>query len=314
MKKTLIALSLAAAAFGANAYPLVSVHDAARGHVTPDTTVILSSLSGDSIYVSGNVVEDATNRVFKIEVPRSFCEGTQTNTVVTIDNKDLARAKNQGADVNSQAAYGVCNYHYHKLMSQIIVQEAPVQPYIIDQDRHVEFDGLGNCLRSTNWSKELIASVLTISGEPVGQACGDMAIPAPVVAVPADVAPAPEAKHVTIALDLGADVLFGFDHDNLTELGMDKLAQFARDVKALDHVDSINVEAYTDHFGSNAYNQKLSDRRAAVVKSFLVKEGLDAAIISTKGYGESQAAKRGSIKAVAGDRHAKVTAEGTSTK
>jgi outer membrane protein OmpA-like peptidoglycan-associated protein len=49
----------------------------------------------------------------------------------------------------------------------------------------------------------------------------------------------------------------------------------------------ISVEGYTDNIGSDAYNQALSERRAAAVKEYLVKHGVDAAKIQSAGHGES---------------------------
>ena len=49
----------------------------------------------------------------------------------------------------------------------------------------------------------------------------------------------------------------------------------------------IVVAGYTDNVGKDSYNQKLSERRAASVKAYLVKSGVPKSQISSKGYGES---------------------------
>jgi OOP family OmpA-OmpF porin len=48
------------------------------------------------------------------------------------------------------------------------------------------------------------------------------------------------------------------------------------------------LQGHTDNVGKDAYNNKLSQRRADSVKAYVVSKGIDAARISTKGYGESQ--------------------------
>lgn len=48
------------------------------------------------------------------------------------------------------------------------------------------------------------------------------------------------------------------------------------------------AEGHTDSTASEAYNQKLSERRAASVKDYLVKGGIDASRIETAGFGESR--------------------------
>jgi len=49
----------------------------------------------------------------------------------------------------------------------------------------------------------------------------------------------------------------------------------------------VEVDGHTDGRGSVPYNLKLSDRRAASVKQYLVGRGVDAARMSSKGYGKS---------------------------
>jgi OOP family OmpA-OmpF porin len=51
---------------------------------------------------------------------------------------------------------------------------------------------------------------------------------------------------------------------------------------------SVTVAGHTCNLGSDAYNQRLSERRAASVKAYLVKKGIPASEISTIGYGESR--------------------------
>lgn len=50
----------------------------------------------------------------------------------------------------------------------------------------------------------------------------------------------------------------------------------------------IEVAGHTDSVGSDAYNLRLSEARAASVRSYLVSQGVAAATIYAKGYGERQ--------------------------
>ena len=50
---------------------------------------------------------------------------------------------------------------------------------------------------------------------------------------------------------------------------------------------NVEVAGHTCSLGSDAYNQRLSERRAASVKAYLVKQGIASSTISTRGYGES---------------------------
>lgn len=51
---------------------------------------------------------------------------------------------------------------------------------------------------------------------------------------------------------------------------------------------NMEVSGHTDNRGSDAYNQKLSEKRAASVKAYLVKKGVAVGRISAKGYGKTK--------------------------
>ncbi len=51
---------------------------------------------------------------------------------------------------------------------------------------------------------------------------------------------------------------------------------------------SVEISGHTDNVGSDASNQKLSERRANAVKDWLVREGINPDRITAVGYGESQ--------------------------
>ncbi len=50
----------------------------------------------------------------------------------------------------------------------------------------------------------------------------------------------------------------------------------------------VEIGGHTDSVGPGDKNQRLSERRAAAVRQFLVGEGVDAARLTVKGYGESE--------------------------
>lgn len=51
---------------------------------------------------------------------------------------------------------------------------------------------------------------------------------------------------------------------------------------------NFEINGYTDHTGTETLNDRLSIRRAEALKSYLVKKGVDAARLSTKGNGKDQ--------------------------
>ena len=47
------------------------------------------------------------------------------------------------------------------------------------------------------------------------------------------------------------------------------------------------ITGYTDRIGSSAYNQKLSERRAVAVRTYLASKGVDAVRLKAQGKGEA---------------------------
>ena len=95
--------------------------------------------------------------------------------------------------------------------------------------------------------------------------------------------PAPVAEKVTLA----ADVLFDFDKSVLKPEGKNKLDDLANKVKAI-NLEVVIAIGHTDSIGSDAYNQKLSVRRAESVKAYLASKGVEPNRIYTEGKGEKQ--------------------------
>ena len=52
----------------------------------------------------------------------------------------------------------------------------------------------------------------------------------------------------------------------------------------------VRVDGHTDARGSDAYNQSLSERRAAAVRQFFIEEGIEPGRLESRGFGESQPA------------------------
>ncbi len=85
------------------------------------------------------------------------------------------------------------------------------------------------------------------------------------------------------------DVLFDFNKSTITKQGQMILDNAAAVVNSGEFARlKINVSGHADWVGSEGYNQALSERRANVVKSYLVKKGVAANRIRTFAYGETQ--------------------------
>src|ERR1700694_1689740 len=88
-----------------------------------------------------------------------------------------------------------------------------------------------------------------------------------------------------VRIDLAADVLFDFDKSYLLPKAQQTLKQAAEIVREKAK-GTVRIEGYTDSKGSELYNQKLSERRAAAVKSwFITKVSLRNVSFNSHGFG-----------------------------
>jgi outer membrane protein OmpA-like peptidoglycan-associated protein len=88
-----------------------------------------------------------------------------------------------------------------------------------------------------------------------------------------------------VRVDLAADVLFDFDKDTLLPKAEETLNKAAAFVKERNKGGVIRIDGYTDAKGSDAYNEKLSLRRADSVRKWFQAHGLAALRFKTQGFG-----------------------------
>jgi OOP family OmpA-OmpF porin len=147
--------------------------------------------------------------------------------------------------------------------------------------------GAGVCVRTSQWTPALA----------VAECDPDLiAKPAPVVAPKPAPAPAPEAKpapkpeakpkpakpqmmNVERKIELQG---MPFDKAEMTPDNVKELDEFMADLKPVT-LGAIIVTGHTDRIGSLKYNQRLSERRAVVVKDYVVSKGIDPKLIFWEG-------------------------------
>jgi outer membrane protein OmpA-like peptidoglycan-associated protein len=90
-----------------------------------------------------------------------------------------------------------------------------------------------------------------------------------------------------VKIALAGDVLFDFDKAEIRPVAEPTLQQVVGIVKQYPRA-GISIAGYTDAKGADAYNLRLSEKRAVAVKSWLVeKGGVDGKRVKTKGWGKA---------------------------
>ena len=155
--------------------------------------------------------------------------------------------------------------------------------YVIDQRAEVARSGTGLCWRTGFWTPAAAAN------DPAGCACDKDLLPKEKCEPPAAKAAAAPitAKPITIA----AKELFDYDKAILKPEGKAAIdREVIAKLKDAGPIKTMLVTGHTDRLGSQQYNQKLSEKRAEVVKGYLVSKGIPVDKIETMGAGKTQPA------------------------
>lgn len=187
----------------------------------------------------------------------------------------------------------------------IVVDPKGDVPYAVDQRNVVVKSGADLCWRTGSWTPG--AATEAKAGElPVACECdkdvvgADKCVPASARAAVAPAAPAATAPVAAAALPkkcdfsatLSADDAFAFNKATLTKSAKGTLdnAVLAK-LGTCAVVNTVIINGHTDRLGSQSYNQKLSEKRADAVQSYLASKGLKAENVETMGSGKTQPIK-----------------------
>jgi OOP family OmpA-OmpF porin len=147
------------------------------------------------------------------------------------------------------------------------------------------------CVRTSDWTPARAAAAKAcrqctpdLCAKPVAAASSAPVRPATPASPPPRAAP---EKLLPQKINFSADALFDFDKAVLKPDGKTMLDELTRTLQGAKY-EVIVTTGHTDRFGSAAYNQKLSERRANAVKDYLTGRQIPANKISVDGKGKTQ--------------------------
>lgn len=193
------------------------------------------------------------------------------------------------------AVLGTLGFSMSAMSADVVVDPKGVVPYVTDSRNVVVTSGYGLCVQAgASWSPAAAEQAKDASGKPLACSCDPDLIAKEKCEPPKPVArPAPKPAEQKVKL--AADTLFDFDKATLRPEGKAKLDEIVSQLGKY-NVEVILAVGHTDRIGSDAYNQKLSERRADAVKKYLISKGVPANRVYTEGKGEKMPVTGGKCK------------------
>ena len=164
----------------------------------------------------------------------------------------------------------------------VLAADSVNQGYLVDGRNEIAKSGFGLCWHTSEWTPERAVEGCDPTNKPVAVVSST-----PPAAAPAAMAAAPATVSTSQKMSFSGDALFAFDKSVLKPEGKAMLDGLVTQLNGATY-DTILVTGQTDRFGSAKYNQKLSERRAASVKDYLVSKNVQASRIDAEGKGETQ--------------------------
>ena len=163
----------------------------------------------------------------------------------------------------------------------VLAADSVNQGYVVDSRNEIVKSGFGLCWHTGEWTPARAVAGCDPTNRPMA------VVMPPAAPAPAVMATAPASVSTSQKVSFSGDALFAFDKSVLKPEGKTMLDGLVTQLNGATY-DTVLVTGHTDHFGSEKYNQKLSERRAASVKDYLVSKNIQASRIDAEGKGETQ--------------------------
>lgn len=90
----------------------------------------------------------------------------------------------------------------------------------------------------------------------------------------------------SVVITFNSGILFDFNSYNLTTASREELNRMAGIMNRYPDTD-LSIEGHTDSKGTDEYNQKLSEQRAASVSDYFATSGINRQRMTVRGFGEA---------------------------
>jgi OOP family OmpA-OmpF porin len=159
-------------------------------------------------------------------------------------------------------------------------------------DNNVVRNGAGNlCWRTGYWTPAMAITACDpdLVPKPPAPAPAPAVSPPPPPPPPPPAPPKPAPAPAVQKITLASKALFDFDKYALKPEGMAAIdSEIIAKLRDVQKLELVLVTGHTDRIGTQAYNQKLSERRADAVRNYLVSKGVAKDKIETLGMGKTQ--------------------------
>ena len=99
---------------------------------------------------------------------------------------------------------------------------------------------------------------------------------------------APKRVEVTeAAIVIHEKIQFDLDRATIRPESHSLLDEIVAEIQQHPHIREISIEGHTCDLGTDDYNQRLSDQRAAAVRKYLTQHGIADSMLLSRGFGES---------------------------
>lgn len=145
-----------------------------------------------------------------------------------------------------------------------------VPGYVTGSDGTIMHSGNGECIRSSDWAPKMA----TVVG------CDGVVLKAPIETKKG------QSSGVDLSFVIPSASMFGFDSSALTVEGKQDLQTYRAKIQPeIVKAYAVMIIGHTDNKGSPEYNHKLSHRRAATVRDFMIAGGITPKILRIAGWG-----------------------------